>query len=228
MKKISILLLIFVVLSFSALAQSEAQPKQKVIVETKGGDKVTGLFISADSQSVVVEVSGAKITLNLADVAILRFDEKASAENTQPSPNATKLSFEAAIVYRMGGAQPVARTNFVLLDKSLDDILRESGITVDRGLTYASAYGFAVRFPDTKDAKKYLPTIQQLISQHTVSSTTSDFSGKGQFIDIKPGSYWILAVSQTRGGFAVWNLPVTVKEGENTVTLDQNNAATAF
>ena len=196
MNRISALLLIFAILTFSILAQSESQPKQKVTVETRGGDKVTGLFISADSKSVVVDVSGTKITLNLADIAILRFDEKASVEPTQPSPVPTKLSFEAAIVYRTGGAQPVARTTFTLLDDSLDKIFRFSGITVSKGQTYASAYAFAVHYPNSKDSKKYLPIMENALSGHIVNSTVSDFSGKGQFAEINPGKYWILAVAQ--------------------------------
>ncbi|QQS32313.1 MAG: PD40 domain-containing protein [Acidobacteriota bacterium] len=80
MKTISPLLLILVGLSFPILAQSKIESKQKVIVETKGGDKVTGLFISGDSKSVIIEVSGARVTFDLADLTILRFGEIATAK----------------------------------------------------------------------------------------------------------------------------------------------------
>jgi hypothetical protein len=69
---------------------------------------------------------------------------------------------------------------------------------------------------------------QAAIKQHAVQTVSTDFSGKAQFTDIKPGNYYITGLSGTRGGFAVWNLPVEVKAGQNSVLLDQNNAATAF
>jgi hypothetical protein len=70
--------------------------------------------------------------------------------------------------------------------------------------------------------------IEKALKEHTVQIVTTDFSGKATFNDIKPGSYYIFGRTQTRGGFAVWNLFVEIRAGANSVFLDQNNAVAAF
>src|SRR3989440_1997242 len=54
-----------------------------------------------------------------------------------------------------------------------------------------------------------------------------DFQGRASFPTIAPGKYWVVGFTRTRGGCAVWNLPILLKPGENSVILDQKNAVEA-
>ncbi len=59
-------------------------------------------------------------------------------------------------------------------------------------------------------------------------TVTTDFAGKAQFQDVVPRTYFLFGFTNTRGGFATWNLHITVSSGQYSVVLDQKNAAVAF
>lgn len=172
-----------------------------------------------------------------------------------PSPELAVLSIEAAVVYNVGGAQPVARTDFALLDQPLPKILRDAGLHVgdyeaERNRASRRQFPTMPDFsklppkPDTDDnlltdlalasqfpalgEGQFLSKARDAIKQHTVSLGTSDFSGKLELKDIRPGDYYVMCLAQTRKGYAIWNLPISLKAGANSIILDQRNAAIAF
>jgi hypothetical protein len=182
----------------AAEAPAVAPAKRAVTVTLKDGTTVAGDYAGADLSAVFVTVAGNRLILKLDDVSAVYFGAPPAAAApaaaaAQPQPS-TILSIEAGIIYKMGGNQPVARTEFMLLDQSLETVLREGGVSEGR----------------------------------TGVLSTYDFAGKAQFTDLKPGSYYLAGLSSTRKGFAIWNVPIEVKAGQNSVFLDQNNAATAF
>ena len=67
------------------------------------------------------------------------------------------------------------------------------------------------------------------LTPHILQTITTDFGGKASFQPVATGTYYLMGVTETpSGGWAVWNLRVDLKPGQNSVTLDQNNAAHAF
>jgi hypothetical protein len=213
-------------------AAKESQPSAKVVVEKLNGDRLTGLFVAGTTDSVVVEVSGARLTLPFSDISVIRFSDLSAAEkstdtpkNTAPDPLA-QLSFEAAVVYSYGGAQPLARVNVLLFDDSVDSILRAAGLQPEKNISLMSTLGFAMKYPSQSGA--FGTTAASALKPHLVATTTTGFDGRGQFSGLKPGSYWVFCYSDTRKGFAIWNLSVSVTTGDNHIVLDQKNAETAF
>lgn len=69
--------------------------------------------------------------------------------------------------------------------------------------------------------KKSLPALEAI----AVKSGQMDFKGIVVFDDLKPGNYWLIGISKTRGGLAFWKTKVKVEAGQNKCLLDQNNAA---
>ena len=202
--------------------------KRTVTVNLKEGAPVTGEYQSANANTLFLIVAGNRISIKLDDVAAIYFGGAPAATVSAPQPAAPQtgtLALEAGIIYKMGGNQPVARTEFMLLDKSLEAILTEAGM--DPGRTgILSNYAFAVQYPSQYPG--VAQRAREAIQPHIIQSVSTDFSGKAQFTDIKPGNYYLFGLSSTRKGFAIWNTPVEVKPGQNTIFLDQNNAATAF
>ena len=132
------------------------------------------------------------------------------------------ITVKAAIVYKMGGAQPIARAPFYLLDDSLDNILSNAGFKAessDGSVTFAFEYGMAATYHSESEQFKKM---QAAIQPHIVKTASTDFDGTAKFDRVKAGIYYIVGVAETRGGFAVWNLKV---EAGESVILDQNNAA---
>lgn len=151
------------------------------------------------------------------------------------------LEIEAKIIYNMGGPQPVARTSFYLIDvdpltiRADDPVVKNGRGGKDLGdaelLGEATFLLFANALKEDKvtddNAKQFLGIIEagkSLWGPHMVSETRTDFEGKATFKDMKPGSYWLLGMSETRKGFCLWNLNMQVNRGENKVLLDQHNA----
>jgi hypothetical protein len=46
----------------------EAKPLQKVVVEKTNGDKLTGLFVSGNADSVTIEISGTKVPIGFTEI----------------------------------------------------------------------------------------------------------------------------------------------------------------
>jgi hypothetical protein len=209
----------------AAEAPTPATAKRAVTVTLKDGSTVAGDYAGADLMAVFVTVAGNRLTLKLDDVSAVYFGALAAAAPAAAAQQSTTLSIEAGIIYKMGGNQPVARTEFMLLDQSLETVLREGGVSEGR-TGVLSTYAFAVKYPEQFPG--VAARAAQAIKSHLFSSVSTDFAGKAQFADLKPGSYYLAGLTSTRKGFAIWNLPVEVKTGQNSVFLDQNNAATAF
>lgn len=215
------------VAAMSSTPKQETVPTQKVIVEKTNGDRITGLFVAGSSEKITVRVSEANIDVPFAEIASLKVNDVTKPLSI-PAPPAepTTLSIEAAVIYKTGGAQPLARAEMVLLDKSLSSILSEAGLQAERNMDYPTQFGFAVKFPS-----QYVAFSQKAvaaITPHKVQGFTTDFQGKAFVPEIKEGTYWVLCYYQTRGGFAVWDLPITVRKGSNYIVMDQNNAAVSF
>ncbi|HEX8351277.1 MAG TPA: hypothetical protein VF611_00010, partial [Pyrinomonadaceae bacterium] len=131
----------------AAEAPAVAPAKRAVTVTLKDGTTVAGDYAGADLSAVFVTVAGNRLILKLDDVSAVYFGAPPAAAApaaaaAQPQPS-TILSIEAGIIYKMGGNQPVARTEFMLLDQSLETVLREGGVSEGR-TGVLSTYAFAV------------------------------------------------------------------------------------
>jgi hypothetical protein len=90
-------------------------------------------------------------------------------------------------------------------------------------------YAFATRYQASN--KNYAAFYQQsaaAIQANVIATTMTDFSGVGQFPPVPAGIYYVMGYTETRGGFALWNVSVGVMTGQSSVVLDQNNAAIAL
>jgi hypothetical protein len=75
---------------------------------------------------------------------------------------------------------------------------------------------------------QFLGKALSAIKAHTVTTGTTDFAGKLELSGLKPALYFVYAITQTRRGHALWNVPIEIKAGRNTLTIDNTNAAIAF
>lgn len=154
------------------------------------------------------------------------------------------LSIEAQIVYNMGGPQPVARQNFYLLnidpftlraeDARVKLQFENAKSDTERQLFAVAGMQLIMLQELTKSDKLTRDNAKQFLGMvdaskpywegHLVQSVQTDFSGKAVFNKLRPGKYWLLGQSETRAEFALWNVPVKVGLGKNTLLLDQNNS----
>jgi hypothetical protein len=228
--------------------------RRKAVLSMKEGDPISGLFIKADSTNAQLEVAGNIITVPTEKIASIDFAEK--KETAKPADETPSLAIEAAVIYNFGGAQPLARKEIALLDASLPQILREAGLH-GGDLDVEENRAFRQRNPSAPDFSRYSPRkpdtdatlLNDLVSAiefptlgdgqflgkaipaikaHIVITGTTDFSGKLELKDLKPGNYFVYLITQTRSGYALWNVPLEIKAGRNSLSIDNTNAAIAF
>jgi hypothetical protein len=156
----------------------------------------------------------------------------------------SSLVIDAQIIYNMGGPQPVARQTFYLLDAdvlslTVDDpkikAKLDSAKDENEKLSLAMAGVLLAALKNAVDnkemAEKSGKTLLAAVElskpywqPHLVASTQTDFMGHGVFENLRPGTYWLLGITETRAAFTFWNLRLSLGAGENKVMLDQNNA----
>jgi hypothetical protein len=104
-----------------------------------------------------------------------------------------------------------------LLDKDLETILGEAHVEPVEGNTVAASYGLAVVFPDR--FVDFQQAAMRAIARHAKYSGTTDGSGKAALKDVKPDEYYLFAIIRSGRGFAMWDAPVSVINGDNLLNL---------
>lgn len=174
-------------------------------------------------------------------VAVTTIIFLASCSNsTVKQPTQSTLSMEAAIIYKMDGVKPIARGTFYLLDSSAEEILKSANLkpqskNLDRILKLGQERGMPtdtltyldflkIAYDSPKEYGSYLLQVTNEMKKRNVKTVMTDLQGKAQFEGIERKTYYIFGTAQTRGGSAIWNLPIEVKEEKQSIILDQNNA----
>jgi hypothetical protein len=150
------------------------------------------------------------------------------------------VKLETGIVYMMGGTEPVAREKFLLLSKSIKELLIEAAAepaikqsvfaeeVTSAKLAAQTDQAAAVTYLLFRDTEPFSGPTQRALSAATVAQVTTGFDGKGTFEPVPVGSYFVFGLTLLRGDKVprLWCVPVQVKRGEQTVVLDQNNLTT--
>jgi hypothetical protein len=166
----------------------------------------------------MIKILRAKLPVSLALLVLFSFT---SCKQAELKPIKRNLPIKAAIIYSLGGAQPVARENFYLLDKDAIQIWKEAGLVKDEKMLWLE-FSIDRLYADEKKSSKF----GQAINPHIVNTTTTDFEGNAMFENVPEGSYYIYGVTETRGGIAVWSYKISTNENK-AVLLDNKNAVYA-
>jgi hypothetical protein len=141
-----------------------------------------------------------------------------STETALP-PDKGTISLEAKVLGRNSAApQPVRGTRFYLLKKDVESILSEADIEDETGQSsLVTALGMSLVYPDRFG--DFNRKAMSAIGKNTAYNVTTDASGKANLKDVKPDSYYLFAVTKSGNGFVVWNSPVTIQAGQNSLVL---------
>ncbi len=128
-------------------------------------------------------------------------------------------------------------TDFYLLDESLVKILKTAKfkpVFLDRKRHRITDEDYleatAKAFSSDKDEESQMVSllIRNEITKHQISTAKTNYLGKGNFKAIKTGNYYLFAIAKTEDEVFVWNLPVEIKSGINSIEIDQYNAETVL
>ena len=136
---------------------------------------------------------------------------------TTVDPDKSSVSLEAKIATKSGSVQSVRNEKFYLLDEDLASILSDANLSDETGQSTTTAFGMSIVFPDkyNETRKKALDAINKRVKY----SVTTDSSGKAEMKSVKPGSYYLFAITKSGNGFAVWSSPVSIVPGQNVLNI---------
>lgn len=145
------------------------------------------------------------------------------------------LSVEAGLVFKAGDVKPVARTQFYLLDDSLETILKNAkvepfveqlSVLQNYAVGQYAKKNFSATTPE--NTKAIILKTENAIKPHIVSTMTTDFNGKGVFPTVKSGKYYLMGVGEAGKQTVIWDMPVNIQSSSQSVILDNNNSADVF
>lgn len=127
---------------------------------------------------------------------------------------------------------PIARTDFYLLDKSLVNILKDSGFQPEfsdgnqhkiEEEDYFNAIGNAF-LSDNEESALIAVLIKEKISKNKSFLLKTDDLGQAKVKAAKEGKYYLFGIGRTEDEIFIWHFPVSIKSGNNIIELDQHNA----
>lgn len=139
----------------------------------------------------------------------------------------SSMPVHAAIVYKTGGAQPVARTKFYLLKKNFEEIQKETGFPPYLSSRAVNAGKLIDRNLGREDSMREPGIIELTIKDSIISTVVTDFDGKAVFENIPSGIFYIAGFSETRkpGESLIWCVKVDTSTLDGKpIILDQQNA----
>lgn len=136
-----------------------------------------------------------------------------------PLGNAT-LSLVSALPVTPGAANPLAGHPYIILRDSYANSLAKGGVTVPAG---ASPYKFFATscMSRTPECQKMIDAIKAA----SISVARADAKGSATLPGVPPGTYYLMISTRINNKGYVWGQAVQLKAGQNSLTLDQSNAA---
>ena len=117
---------------------------------------------------------------------------------------------------------PLAGRVVQLMSERYDIALRRVGAPIAADITPGKAL---VAYMANCFPPKSCPAYATAMHPYFVGKATFDSNGKATVTaDVPPGSYYVFSAANGTSGALVWDLPITLKPGDNTVTLTATNA----
>jgi hypothetical protein len=132
-------------------------------------------------------------------------------------PDRGTAVIQAKVVDRRGQPQPARSAKFYLLDQDPEQILSAANVPPIEGNTLDSSLGLAAVFPDRFG--DFQRAAMRAIAAHSKYSGTTDSNGSAKVAGVAPKEYYLFCIFRVGKGFAMWNSPVTINPGDNTLDL---------
>ncbi len=132
--------------------------------------------------------------------------------------NAT-LSIASGFPTQPGVQNPLAMHPYTLLRDSIPNIVTKAGVVIPAGSNAYKVLGMACG-THSPDCGKIMDALKASVA----SAVRSDASGAGTFPAVPPGTYYLMISTRYNNQALVWEHPVELKAGANSMTLSAQNA----
>lgn len=159
----------------------------------------------------------------LKEATRLAEEYRVKSEQLEKLPKAN-ISFQAGIVYTMGGFQPVVGETFVLLEP----ISNGDAIFLEQFEKVKYMFDCPVT-PISSKMNMIGPLSQLVLSAHRViGKIETDVEGKASYNQIRAGQYKIFGGTATRSGAALWYYDVELTGQDVNLLLDSKKTLLIF
>jgi hypothetical protein len=115
---------------------------------------------------------------------------------------------------------PLAGHPYILLRDAYPNIVAKAGVAVPAGTSPYKFMGAACA-NHTPDCQK----VMAAVTAQAASAARADANGKASFPGVAAGTYYLMISIRYNNQPLVWDMPVHLKPGENSLMLDQANAS---
>jgi hypothetical protein len=120
-----------------------------------------------------------------------------------------------------GGSNPMAGQKVFVMRERMDDVLRKLNLPVPPNTSPGKAMQMLAAACQSTDCKP----IFDGMAPYYVTAASLDSTGKATLnATAATGTYFFYAIVRTPQGSYVWDIPVTLNAGDNTITLTSTNA----
>jgi len=121
-----------------------------------------------------------------------------------------------------GGSNPLAGTGVTLMSERFDVVLRKVGAPIAADITPGKAVqAYAANCFPPRSCPAYTPAIQP----YYVAKGNFDNAGRVVLTaQVRAGTYYVFCSAKAPNGALIWDVPVELRVGENTITLTTGNA----
>jgi hypothetical protein len=142
---------------------------------------------------------------------------------SRPAPAAggnALLSINSGFPAQPGAPNPLAGHPYILLRESFPTMVAKAGVQVPAGQSPYKYMGYV--------CGNHLPDCQKIsaaVNANAASAVRADATGKATFAAVSEGTYYLMISARYNNQALVWDMPVHLKPGNNSLTLDQANAS---
>lgn len=210
----AVLVLFFVIAMINRDADDSANSNLRVRMDEDRRSAATRDTSSPayPSTTDVTPTSGSNVPVPTSESSV-----PGSQTEISSAPDKGVVKIDAKIVSNTGRQQAVKNEKFYLLEKELEMILNDAGLTPIEGNTLADSLGLSIAFPSRYG--DFRRKALDAINKHIEYSGTTDSAGQAELRGVDPGSYYLFGMTKTGEGFAIWNSPVSIIAGENVLNL---------
>jgi hypothetical protein len=130
------------------------------------------------------------------------------------------LLISSGLQAQPGGPNPLANHPYVLLRDSIASVMAKAGVQVPAGVSPYKVLGTACgnRTPDCQK-------IMAAVNADAASAARADANGKAALPAVPAGTYYLMISARYNNQALVWDMPIQLKTGNNSLTLTQANAS---
>ncbi len=145
--------------------------------------------------------------------------QAAAATPASGQAGISALSLAAGFAAPGSALQPLVGGSFFVLKESADAILAKGTFNASSGMSPLKAWTIA--------CSNGQPTCGQgmmEIVKHSAAVLKTDTAGRAQLSALPSGTYYVFGLNKLNAQAMLWHVRADLKQGANTVTLDQRNA----